>query len=184
MSALSIRKIVVQSEEIHREGDREIKWPTLKVVAAAVIDNPFAGSYVEDLEPLYDLGAEVSQILAEKAVSGLKGPADSVQSYGKGAIVGIDGEIEHAAALLHPRFGAPIRKAIGKGDDIIPSTKKMGGPGSTIVMPITHKDNIWDFDHMDAAEITIADAPKPDEIVVAVVLGVGGRPLKRTHADK
>jgi hypothetical protein len=184
MAILSIRKIVVQLEEIHREGGREVTSPTLKVVAGSVIDNPFAGRYIEDLEPLYDLGAEISRILSERAIAGLNVPADSVQSYGKGAIVGINGEIEHAAALLHPRFGAPVRKAIGKGDDIIPSTKKIGGPGSTIVMPVTHKDNIWDFDHMDAAELTIADAPKPDEIVVAVVLGVGGRPLKRTRADK
>ena len=122
-------------------------------------------------------------MLAEKAVYALGGLPEAVESYGKGAIVGTAGEIEHAAAIMHPRFWAPVRKAVGKGDDIIPSTKKIGGPGSTIVMPLTNKDNIWDFDHMDAAEISIPDAPKANEIVVAVVLGVGGRPLKRTKPD-
>ncbi len=183
MTLLSIRKIVVQLEEIRREADREIDPPPLKAVAAAVIDNPFAGRFVEDLEPLYDLGAEISGLLAEKAVEALKVAGKDVESYGKGAIVGTDGEIEHAAALLHPRFGAPVRKAVEKGDDIIPSTKKIGGPGSLIVMPLTNKDKIWDFDHMDAAEISIPDAPKANEILVAVVLGVGGRPLKRTRPD-
>ena len=122
-------------------------------------------------------------MLAEKAVYALGVLPEAVESYGKGAIVGTAGEIEHAAAIMHPRFGAPVRKAVGKGDDIIPSPKKIGGPGSTIVMPLTNKDNIWDFDHMDAAEISIPDAPKANEIVVAVVLGVGGRPLKRTKPD-
>ncbi len=106
-----------------------------------------------------------------------------MESYGKGAIVGLDGEIEHAAALLHPRFGAPVRAAVGKGDDIIPSTKKVGGAGSSLLFPITNKNRIWDFDRMDAAEISIADAPRPDEILVALALAIGGRPLHRTQAD-
>ena len=109
--------------------------------------------------------------------------ADDVDSYGKGAVVGLDGELEHAAALLHPRFGAPVRKAVGSGKDIIPSTKKLGGPGSTLVMPITNKNNIWSFDDMDAAEITVPDAPKSDEILIAVCLAIGGRPLKRIKPD-
>ena len=108
---------------------------------------------------------------------------EEIESYGKGAIIGFDGEIEHAAALLHPRFGAPVRSAVGSGKDIIPSTKKIGGPGSVIVMPMTNKDNIWDFDFMDAVEITISDAPQSDEILIAVCLGIGGRPLKRVKPD-
>ena len=183
MSLLRIRKIVVQLEEIRREAGQQIEPPTIKAVAGAVIDNPFADNYVEDLEPLYDIGAEISRILAERAVAALKVPPDAVQNYGKGAIIGINGEIEHAAALLHPRFGAPVRKVVGKGDNIMPSTKKIGGPGSVIVIPATNKNNIWDFDQMDAAELTIPDAPKPHEMVVAIVLGVGGRPLKRTRPD-
>ncbi|NKB60994.1 MAG: amino acid synthesis family protein [Gammaproteobacteria bacterium] len=178
-----IRKIVIQIEETHKEMGKTIHNPSNKVTVAAVIRNPFAGEYVQDLDELKELGKNISGLLTERGVKALAvSPAD-VESYGKGAIVGIDGEIEHAAALLHPRFGAPMRAAVVEGKDIIPSTKKIGGPGSVIVMPMTHKNSIWEFDYMDAAEITIADAPKPDEILVAIVLGIGGRPLARTKPD-
>jgi hypothetical protein len=182
MSLLKLRKIVVQLEEISSEMGREVNPPARQVTVAAVIDNPYAGRFVEDLAPMYQLGAEVAALIAQRGVEvlGLSGIApEDVTSYGKGAIVGTNGEIEHAAALLHPAFGAPVRKAVGKGDDIIPSTKKVGPPGATIVMPVTNKNSIWNFDDMSAAEITIADAPRPNEVVVAVVLAVGGRPLHR-----
>ena len=179
MIMLELRKIVVQIEEVHLEINKPIDPPTRKATAASVIKNPYAGQFVEDLEPLYDLGAEIGGLLARRAVKALGVSPDDIQSYGKGAIVGLNGEIEHAAAILHPRLGKPVRDAVGKGDDIIPSTKKMGGPGAIIVMPITNKDNIWSFDHMDAAEISIPDAPGPDEIVVAIVVAVSGRPLAR-----
>ena len=183
MVNLEIRKVISQIDEIHREFEKLLTTPTIKAISAAVIKNPFSKTYVEDLEPLYDVGAEIGGYLAEKCVSLLGVKPDEIDSYGKGAIVGIDGEIEHAAAILHPRFGAPVRKAVGSGKDIIPSTKKIGGPGSTIVMPITNKNNIWSFDDMDAAEMTVPDAPKPDEILIAVCLAIGGRPLKRTKPD-
>ena len=183
MVKLEIRKVVSQIDEIHREFDKLLTTPSIKAISAAVIKNPFTKTYIENLEPLYDIGAEIGGYLAKKCVSLLGVKPDEIDSYGKGAIVGTDGEIEHAAAILHPRFGAPVRKAVGSGKDIIPSTKKIGGPGSTIVMPITNKNNIWNFDDMDAAEITVPDAPKSDEILVAVCLAMGGRPLKRTKAD-
>jgi hypothetical protein len=179
MSLLNVRKIVAQLEEILSECGQPVEPPTKKVAVTAVIKNPYAGQYVEDLTPLYDLGAEVSKILAERGVALLGVAPDQVQSYGKGAIIGTDGEIEHSAALLHPRFGAPVRAAVGSGKDIIPGTKKVGAAGSAIVMPMTNKDNIWDFDHMDSIEIAIPDAPRPDEIVITVCLGIGGRPLHR-----
>ena len=183
MVELSIRKLVVQIEECRLEMGQTIDPPARKATAAAVIANPFSGRYVEDLEPLYDLGAEIGGLLAKRAVAALGVAPSEIQSYGKGAIVGLNGELEHAAALLHPRLGKPVRAAVEKGDDIIPSTKKLGGPGASIVMPLTNKDNIWSFDHMDAAEIAIPDAPRPDEIVVAVVVADGGRPLARVKAD-
>lgn len=179
MSLLDVRRLVTQVEETRREAGRAVEPPARKAVAAAVIANPYAGRYVEDLAPLYELGAEVAELLAANAVAALGVPPGEVEAYGKGAIVGIDGEIEHAAAILHPRFGAPVRAAVERGDDIIPSTKKLGGPGSTIVMPLTHKNDIWSFDHMDAAELSLPDAPRPDEIVVCLALAVGGRPLHR-----
>lgn len=183
MSLLDVRKIVVQLEEVQKEMGRPVKPASRKVTVAAVIKNPYAGQYVEDLEPLYDLGKEIGGLLAQRGVAALGIAPDSVEAYGKGAIIGLDGEIEHAAAVMHPRFGGPVRSAVGKGDDIIPSTKKVGGPGSCLLMPITEKNSIWSFDHMDAAEITIPDAPKNDEMVVAVVLATGGRPLHRTRKD-
>ncbi|RYX91972.1 MAG: amino acid synthesis family protein [Comamonadaceae bacterium] len=184
MSLLKIRKLVIQIEETMLEMGREVSPPSRKVTVAAVIDNPYAGKYVEDLSPLYVLGAEVAKVLGERGVQALGCQPNDVQSYGKGAIVGINGEIEHAAALIHPSFGAPVRAAVHEGKDIIPSTKKMGGPGAVIVMPVTNKNSIWNFDDMDAAEITIPDSPRPDEVVVAVVLAIGGRPLHRIGAAK
>lgn len=179
MSLLQVRKLVVQIEETLSEMGRPVSPPSRKVTVAAVIKNPYAGRYVEDLAPMYDLGAEVGDLLARRGVEALGIQPDDVQSYGKGAIVGLDGEIEHAAAILHPKFGAPVRRAVHKGDDIIPGTKKMGGPGSVIVMPVTNKNSIWVFDDMDGAEIAVADAPRPDEMLVALVLAIGGRPLHR-----
>jgi Amino acid synthesis len=176
-----IRKVVIQVEETRREAGRVVDPSARKVLAAAVVTNPFAGSYVEDLAPLYELGAEVSGLLADRAVLALGVEPGQVTAYGKGAIVGTDGELEHAAAILHPLFGAPVRRAVDHGDDIIPSTKKVAGPGAAITMPITNKDDIWSFDEMDAAELTIPDAPLPNEVVVCVVLAVGGRPLHRVR---
>jgi len=184
MSMLKVRKLVVQLEEILSERGRPVDPPARKVTVAAVIDNPCAGRYVQDLSPLYDIGAEVAGLLAQRGVAALGVQPDQVTSYGKGAIVGLDGEIEHAAALIHPRFGAPVRAAVHEGKDIIPSTKKVGTAGAAIVMPVTNKNNIWNFDDMDAAEIAIPDAPRPNEVVVALVLAIGGRPLHRISLPK
>ena len=183
MTEPDIRKIVVVLEETRKEMGREVDTRKAKVAVAAVIKNPLAGKYQEDLEEIKELGKNVSGILAKRGVEALGVNPGDVESYGKGAIVGVDGEIEHSAALLHPRFGAPVREAVVEGKDIIPGTKKVGGPGSSITMPLTNKNNIWDFDHMDSMEISIPDAPKADEIVVVVVLGIGGRPLNRTKPD-
>ena len=175
-----IRRIVIQIEEIHNEIGKTIDPPARKATVAAIIKNPYAGKYVENLEPLYDLGAEIGGLLAKKAVGAMDVEPAAIVSYGKGAIVGLDGEIEHAAAIMHPRFGKPVREAVEKGDDIIPSTKKTGGPGAVLVMPLTNKNSIWSFDHMDATEISLPDAPRADEIVVALAVADSGRPLART----
>ena len=129
-----IRRIVIQIEEIHIEIGKTIDPPARKATVAAIIKNPYAGKYVENLEPLYDMGAEIGGLLAKKAVFAMDVEPAAIVSYGKAAIVGLDGEIEHAAAILHPRFGKPVREAVDKGDDIIASTKKTGGPGSVLVM--------------------------------------------------
>jgi len=179
MSLMQIRKIVVQVEDTLRSAGKDVSPPTRKAVAAAVIQNPYAGRYVEDLRPLYALGGEVSGLLVERALAALGVAPDAITSYGKGAIVGVDGDLEHSAALLHPSFGAPVRAAIGGGKAIIPGTKKIAGPGAAITMPMTNKDDIWVFDDMDSTEIAIPDAPRADEIVMALCLGIGGRLLHR-----
>jgi hypothetical protein len=176
--ALEVRKVVTQVEETRRDAGRDVVPHRRKVTAAAVLRNPLAGAYHDDLSVLVDAGAEVAALLVDHALAALG--SGTVDAYGKGAVVGVDGELEHAAALLHPRFGAPVRAAVGGGASIIPSTKKVGGPGSAIVMPLVHRDDIWSFDEMDAAEIAIPDAPRADEVVVCLVLARGGRPLART----
>jgi hypothetical protein len=178
---MQVRKIIVQREETRREGARAVAPPTVKVVAAAVLANPLSGATTDDLGVLEEMGAEVAALLVEEALRALGDRAGDVNAYGKAAIVGLDGELEHAAALLHPRFGAPVRAAIGGGAAIIPSTKKVDGAGAAITMPLTNKDDIWSFDEMDAAEIAVPGAPRDDEVLVCLVLAAGGRPLSRTR---
>jgi len=174
---VNVRKLIVQREETPRDGAAS----TVKVVAAVVIANPLAGTFNEDLSALEAIGAEVAGLLVGEAVRALGNRAGEVSAYGKAAIVGLDGELEHAAALIHPRFGAPVRAAIGGGKAIIPSTKKVDAAGAAITMPLTNKDDMWSFDEMDAAEIVVPGAPRGDEILVCLALGVGGRPHARTR---
>lgn len=185
MSELQIRSVTIVLHEVQREAGAPVDPPTHKVIAAATVSNPLARHpLAEDLAVLENLGAEVAAVLVNRALEVLASAGVSpnqVRGYGKGAIVGTDGELEHTAAVLHPRFGAPVRAAIGGGADIIPGTKKIAGPGASITMPIGNKDDRWVFDDMDAAEIAIPDAPRADEIVVALVLSSGGRPHARVR---
>jgi hypothetical protein len=174
-----IRKIVVTVEETRHEMGREIDPPTRKAVAAAVIKNPFAGLYVEDLEQLMQIGEELGGLLGEKAVAALGVAPSEIESYGKAAIVGEKGEWEHAAAILHPRLGKPLRAAVEKGAALVPSAKKLGGLGTAIDVPLGHKDAAFVRSHFDAVELRIPDAPRGDEIVVAVAVTDSGRPLAR-----
>jgi Amino acid synthesis len=148
-------------------------------VALAVIANPFAGRYVEDLEELMQIGEELGGVLGEKAVAALGVAPAAIESYGKAAIVGEAGELEHAAAILHPRLGKPLRQAVEKGAALVPSAKKMGGIGASIDVPLGHKDAAFVRSHFDAIEVRVPDAPRADEIVVAVAVTDSGRPLPR-----
>lgn len=185
MSNLQVRTMTVTLQEVHREAGAPVDPPTRKVIAAAAIRNPLANQpLAADLSVLEELGAEISGLLVKRALEVLASAgvdAQEVRGYGKGAIVGTAGELEHSAAVLHPRFGAPVRAAIGGGSDIIPGTKKVAGPGATITMPIGNKDDRWVFDDMDAAEASIQDGPRADEMVVALVLSCGGRPHARVR---
>ncbi|MDU8943292.1 amino acid synthesis family protein [Ovoidimarina sediminis] len=178
MSA-EIRKIAVWIEETHREMGRQIVPPTRKAVAIAVIANPFAGRYVEDLTPLMEIGAELGGLLGDRAVDALGIKPKEAQSYGKSAMVGENGELEHAAAILHPKLGAPLRKAVERGAALVPSSKKMGGPGQDLDVPLGHKDAAYVRSHFDGVEVRMNDAPRADEILVAVAVTDSGRPLPR-----
>jgi hypothetical protein len=171
-----IRKIVTIIEEIFADGEKETERPLRKVAVLGVMKNPYAGVYQEDLTLLIDLGEEIGKILANKAVTAL---GKEVESYGKAAIVGEKGELEHAAALLHPKLGTPLREAVGGGKAIIPSAKKIGGMGVTIDIPLHYKDAAFVRSHFDAMTVCIPDAPKSDEIVVGIAITDGGRPHPR-----
>jgi hypothetical protein len=182
-----IRKLCTFVEEIHAEMAREIAPPTRKAVAVAVIENPFAGRYVEDLSPLMEIGAELGALLGERAVAALGIAPEAVESYGKAAMVGEDGELEHAAALLHPKMGAPLRVAVEKGAALVPSSKKRGGPGQDLDVPLGHKDAAYVRSHFDGMEVRLNDAPRRGEILVAIGVTDSGRPLPRvgglTHEE-
>jgi hypothetical protein len=180
-----VRIVVASVQQTLLEAGAAVDPPTTIAMAAIAVRNPLAGrGHVDDLAELEALGRDAAALLVERALAVLASvglsPAD-VRGYGKGAIVGIDGDREHTAAVLHPRFGAPVRAAIGGGTDIIPGTKKVAGPGAAITMPIGNKDDRWVFDDMDAVEIALPDAPRPDEIVIALALSAGGRPNARVR---
>ena len=158
---------------------REVNPPARKALAMAVIENPFAGRYVENLDELIAIGEELGGLLGERCVQALGIAPGQAESYGKAAIVGEGGELEHAAAILHPKLGAPLRLAVEKGAALVPSSKKIGGLGAAIDVPLGHKDAAYVRSHFDAMEARVADAPRANEIVVAVVVTAGGRPLPR-----
>lgn len=179
MSEAVIRKLITVTDEIHREMGREINPPTRRAAAIAVIENPFAGRYVEDLSDLMEIGVELGGLLGERAVAALDIEPSAAESYGKAAMVGENGELEHCAAILHPKLGAPLRKAVEKGAALVPSSKKRGGPGQTLDIPLGHKDAAYVRSHFDGMEVWVNDAPRPDEILVAVAITDSGRPLPR-----
>ncbi len=178
MSA-KIRKLIVEVEETRMEMGKAVTPPVRKALAMAVIDNPYAGRYVENLDELVAIGEELGGLLGERCVQALGIEPGQAQSYGKAAIVGEGGELEHAAAILHPKLGAPLRKAVEKGAALVPSSKKLGGLGTAIDVPLGHKDAAYVRSHFDAMEARVGDAPRANEIVVAVVVTDSGRPLAR-----
>jgi hypothetical protein len=175
----SIRKIIVQVDEIHFDGGKAVNPPTRRALAMAVIANPYAGRFSELLDELIDIGEELGAMLGERCVQALGIAPEQAQSYGKAAIVGEGGELEHAAAILHPKLGAPLRKAVSKGAALVPSAKKQGTLGTAIDVPLGHKDAAFVRSHFDAMEARVADAPRANEVVVAVVVTDSGRPHPR-----
>jgi hypothetical protein len=182
VSDLVIRKLVVVVEETRFEAGRAVPADVRKYVVAAVLHNPLAGRYVDDLEPLVVAGEKLGTFLASRALeSGLT--AESVQGYGKAALVGAAGELEHGAALLHPRFGKAVRAVVSGTNSMMPSTAKRAVPGTTIDIPLHHVRDQWNFDCFDTVSFCVSDAPAFDEVLVALAFAVGGRPLARIRPD-
>ena len=181
---MEIRKILTIVEETEMEMGKKVEPATRRAAAIAVIVNPFAGYYQDNLSELIEIGEKLGDLLGKKALEALGITPDRAESYGKGAIVGARGELEHAAAILHPKLGTPFREALGGGKAIIPSSKKMGGPGTELDVPIHYKDAAFVRSHFDAMPIRVQDAPRGDEIVVALVVTDSGRPLARVGGLK
>lgn len=186
MGLAKIRKIVTVVEETHEEAGQSIVPATRRAAAIAVIENPFAGRFEADLEPLMAIGEELGGLLGNACVAALGISPAAAESYGKAALVGENGELEHAAAILHPRLGAPLRTAVEKGAALVPSNKKRGGMGHPLDVPLGHKDAAYVRSHFDGMEVSVNDAPRANEILVAVAVTDSGRPLPRvgglTHA--
>ncbi|HIE20157.1 MAG TPA: amino acid synthesis family protein, partial [Rhodospirillales bacterium] len=156
---MDVRKTMIIKETIEADGFGKACDPITRVVAVAVIQNPFAGRFVDDLSPLFDVSGQLGERLMGDAVDMLAG---SPVSYGKAAIVGVDGEMEHGGAVLHPKLGKPMRAAVGGGKALIPSNAKVATAGVPIDLPLGHKDEAWSFDHFDTMTVMVADAPRPD----------------------
>ena len=174
-----IRKLIVQVDEIHQDGGKAVNPPTRRALAMAVIANPYAGRFSDTLDDLIDIGEELGGMLGERCVQALGIAPEQAQSYGKAAIVGEGGELEHAAAILHPKLGAPLRKAVSQGAALVPSAKKQGTLGTAVDVPLGHNDAAFVRSHFDAMEARVSDAPRANEIVVAVVVTDSGRPHPR-----
>ena len=174
-----IRKIAVFLDETHVEMGQPIFPATRRAAAVAVIENPFAARFEPDLTLLMDIGADLGDLLGRRCVQALGIEPAQAESYGKAAMVGENGELEHAAAILHPKLGAPLRVAVEKGAALVPSSKKMGGPGQALDVPLGHKDAAYVRSHFDGMEVRLNDAPRANEIMVAVAVTDSGRPLPR-----
>lgn len=179
MTKAKIRKIVTIVEDTHLEIGQIIDPPTRRAAAVAVIENPFSDQYHEDLEDLMAIGEELGGLLGERCVKALGITPAEAESYGKAAMVGENGELEHAAAILHPRLGKPLRAAVEKGAALVPSSKKMGTMGNPLDVPLGHKDAAYVRSHFDGMEVRVNDAPRANEIMVAIAVTDSGRPLPR-----
>ncbi len=173
---MTIRKTVFIKEIIEADSFGQPCTPRTRVTVAAVVKNPYAGRFAEDLSLLFDIGGELGEKLMADAVKMLgRAPV----SYGKAALIGGDGDMEHGGALIHPKLGKPMRAAVGGGKAVIPSNAKVASIGASIDIPLGHKDEAWSFDHFDTMTITIPDAPRADEIILFMAVADGGRPIPR-----
>ena len=184
MAIVKIRKLVTTVDEVHSEMGKIISPPTRRAAAIAVIQNPFAEFYQENLEDLMSIGEQLGSLLGKRCIEALGIKPSEAESYGKAALIGENGELEHGAALLHPRMGAPLRREVGKGAALVPSSKKRGSMGDTLDIPLGHKDAAYIRSHFDSMEVRVNDAPRANEILVAIAITDSGRPLPRVGGLK
>ena len=184
MAIVKIRKLVTTVDEIHSEMGKSISPPTRRAAAIAVIQNPFAEFYQENLEDLMIIGEQLGSLLGKRCIEALGIKPSEAESYGKAALIGENGELEHGAALLHPRMGAPLRREVGKGAALVPSSKKRGSMGDTLDIPLGHKDAAYIRSHFDSMEVRVNDDPRANEILVAIAITDSGRPLPRVGGLK
>jgi len=173
--AVTIRKWATFIEEIHEEGGKPLARPLRRVAVAVVVKNPYAGRNPDDLSELIDFGEWLGDELAKRCQEAL---GTAVEAYGKGGIVGEQGELEQIAAVLHPKFGQPTRSRLG-AVSILPSVKKRGAMGASLDIPIHHIKAMLIRSHFDAMEIRVPDAPASDELLLALAVADGGRPHAR-----
>jgi hypothetical protein len=169
---MNVRKIAFHQETVYSEAGEAAPDPITRVAGIAVVTNPYAGQHVADLSELFDIGGRLGEQLMPEIAARLRRPA---VSYGKAALVGAFGDFEHGGACIHPKLGKPMRAAVGGGKALIPSNVKVGPPGSTIDVPLGHKDDPWSFDHFDTLSLCIGDSPRPQEIMVIMAVADGGR---------
>jgi hypothetical protein len=171
---VEIRKYLTVLEEIFHEGGPPPPRPLRRAALLAVIRNPYAGRYEPDILPLMEALKPLGLEMARRLVAALGGDAKAVEGYGKGAIVGAAGELEHGA-LWHAPGGYAMREVLGGAKAIVPSTKKVGGPGTRLDVPVTHINAAYVRSHFDAMEVGLPDAPRPDEMLLALVMTTGPR---------
>ena len=181
---MDVRKYVDLIEEIRMENGKAVNPPTRKAAAIAVIRNPFAGIYEEDLQSLIDIGDILGEKLSRRAMGSLQIDPSEVESFGKGVVVGLGGELEHAAAIMHPKLGHAVRRVVGGGKTMMPSANKVGAAGTELDVPVHCKEAALVRSHFDAMAVRVHDAPRDDEILVVVVLTAAGRPLARVGGLK
>ena len=175
---MELRKIAIFVDDVLSEGGRELASPTRRVAACGVIRNPFAGKPpIDDFSELVDISVDAGEVLTQRALEAL-GEIEP-RAYGKGAIVGVAGDLEQGAAMIHVRVGLPIRRQAGGGPALIPGNAKVGPMGATIDIIFGGMENSWDYDTMDAMTISVPDAPKPDEILLVIAFLCGSRPNAR-----
>ncbi len=174
MPDVKVRKFLVSVEDVFHEGGPVAGKPQRRGAVLAVIENPFAGRYHETIEPFMEDLKPLGLQMAQKLLAALGGDAKAIEGYGKGAIVGEAGELEHAA-LWHAPGGYAMRDVLGGAKAIVPSTKKVGGPGTRLDVPVTHINASYVRSHFDAIEVGLTDAPRANEMIVALVMTTGPR---------